>query len=144
MAKTLSLLKMYQKPRQKVRFFKGWSSLNEYLTSRLTFNVKLILENRLTYAKDTKHIESIIKLNLKTFYSVFYFEYKAAIVPEELGNEGNDRVFDVFDVIFKDKNNIFHHFHIRGMERDRALQLKDDDTIFYASSEDDVDDHEAV
>ena len=130
----LSLLKMYQSPRNKVTFFKGWTSLNEYLTSRLTFNVKVILENRLTNGKSMKHIESIIKLNIDTFFKVYRFEYKAAIGPEELGHENNDRINDIFDVIFKDKANIFHHFVIRGMERDRAI-LKQDHTIFYDSSD---------
>ena len=132
---------MYKSQREKVCFFKGWSSMNEYLTSRLTFNIKLILENRLTYGKNMNHIESIIKLNVDTFYRIYKFEYKALNVPEDLGNEDNDRVYDIFDVIFKDKKNIFHHFVIRGMERDRAI-LKKDNPIFYLSSEDEDDDLE--
>ena len=115
--------------------------MNEYLTSRLTFNIKLILENRLTYGKNMNHIESIIKLNVDTFYRIYKFEYKALNVPEDLGNEDNDRVYDIFDVVFKDKKNIFHHFVIRGMDRDRAI-LKKDNPIFYPSSEDGDDDLE--
>ena len=136
-SRKISLLKMYQSRRKKVAFVKGWSSLNEYLTSRLTFNVKVILENRLTYRKCMTHIKTIIKLNVDSFFRIYSFEYKSAKYPEELGNENNDRIYDIFDIIFKDKDNVFHHFSIRGLEREKALLVKTE-TIFYDSSDDDT------
>ena len=117
---------------EKVKFFRGWTSLNENLTTKLTFNVKMLLENRLANGK-LHTLQQLIKLHVKTFFCIHQFDYKVSKVIENTTDYGNiGRSLDYLDVIFLSKDGHLHQIEIRGQDHCHG---REDNAIFYESSD---------
>ena len=111
----------------KVKFLKGWSSMNDYYTSRMTFWTKRVLERCLARKLSKKLYYNTLKLHLDSFFRVIRFKY---VTSKSIGGSfygrDSDRIFKFFDVIFKDKKETYHHISIRGLFKEERV-----DAIFY-------------
>ena len=71
---------------------------------------------------------------LDSFFRVVRFKY---VTSNSIGgsfyDRDSDRICQIFDVIFKDHKDTFHHISIRGLFNGESL-----DTIFYVSSDDEL------
>ena len=116
----------------KIKFVRGWTSLNENITSKLTFNVKMLLENRLRVRK-LNCLEKLVELHTKTFFCVHKFDYKVSKALEDMpGHESLGRTLDFLDTIFVSKDGYLHHISIIGQEQENGNQ---NEAIFYDSSD---------
>ena len=117
---------------QKVEFVKGWSSMNEYYTTRLTYVVKQLLKKGLAHSSQ-KQLSKNLKIKSKTFFRVCGIEYKISKKIRRVKLENHDRTLDYLDVIFKDYLGWFHHVCIEGLDNNKSL-----DVILYDTSDDDL------
>ena len=117
---------MSAKP-DKVKFLKGWTSMNEYFTSLMTFWTKRVLERCLARKLSKRLFCKVLKMHLDSFFRVIRFKY---VTSKSIGgsfyDRDSDRIFKFFDVIFKDKKDTFHHISIRGLFTEEKV-----DAIFY-------------
>ena len=120
------------KKAQKLRFLRGWTSMNEYYTSLITFWTKNTLQRCLAKKESKKIYCNALKLNLNSFFKVIRFKYGTSkSIGGSFYDRDTDRIFKIFDVIFKDQKGTYHHISIRGLFNEEQL-----DTIFYESSDD--------
>ena len=117
----------------KVKFIRGWTSMNEYYTSRITFCTKRLLEKCLDNKWTKKKYCKVLKLNLQSFFKVFRYKHTSSKSNSgRFYNHDSDRIFKIFDVSFQNKKGTFHHISIRGLFNEDSM-----DMILYDSSSND-------
>ena len=116
---------------RKVKFLRGYSTVDYKTTRKLAKTIKMILEHKPTYKLEL--IESLIKLHTKSFFKIM--DYKHSITTKTVQEcwTKKDTGKDAFDAILEDIHGQLHWFFLRGLRIDIHFL---DDTIFYDTSSD--------